>query len=116
MARYFVTVEKNGDTVVDREPFDDYEEAVLSLSQFYESRFGRCVLSLTTEVVNGKFARSFAELNLPESIEVVDQISKQRYSIAAKYSNAFRYDASYLFLIESEVGLLEREDDNDVDE
>lgn len=106
---YFVTVEKNGVSIHDRMQFDDYATAIEFLSEFYRPRFGRCVLPLTTEIVNGKFARSYGELNVPESIEVVDETSRRRYSAAAKLSNAFEYDASYFFLVESDVGIAERE-------
>ena len=113
MAKYFVTVGKNGDQIVDRKPFDDYGEAVASLNLYYQPKAGRCVLKLSTEVVNGVFARSFGGLNIPEDIEATDESTQRKYSAAAKQSNAFDYDASYFFLIESEFGISERENEDD---
>ena len=83
MGKYFVTVDKNGDQIVDRKPFDDYGEAVASLNLHYQPKAGRCVLKLSTEVVNGVFARSFGGLNIPEDIEATDESTQRKYSTAA---------------------------------
>lgn len=102
---YHVTVTKNGNDIVRGKVYDDYAEAIAFISQYYQPRAQRSVLSFTTEVINGQFARSFAALTKPEDIEPAQPSSKARYQAAAKQDNAFRYDASYFFLIESEVGI-----------
>ncbi|MFZ6875588.1 hypothetical protein ACO0LF_26270 [Undibacterium sp. Di27W] len=102
---YYLTIEKNGVKICDHQPFDDYAAAILACSEHYKSRVNRGVLSFTTETINGVFARSYAELNRPEHISVDDDISKYRYSTAAKYTNSFDYQDSVFFLIESATGI-----------
>jgi len=117
--KYYLTVEKGGKSLLRREAFDDYGSAVAACYDYYEARSPRSVLTFTTEAINGQFARSFTELNLPESIEPNDEIGRMRYSAAAKYSNAFDYDDSYFFMIESEIGIADydayEEDDDDLE-
>lgn len=99
---YYLTIEKDGSDIVRRKEFSDYYDAVHCCAQYYSAKSKRSVLSLTTEVINGEFARSYVELAIPESIDVGEQARRLR---ATKYSNAFEYDGSYFFLIETEVGI-----------
>ena len=102
---YYLTVVKNGSDIFVRRPFKDYCDAIAACTSYYKPKTKRSVLKFTTETINGQFARSYTELNRPEQIERNDKIAKQRYAIAAKYTNAFEYADSYFFLIESEIGI-----------
>ena len=113
---YYVTVVKDGKDIVDRMPVGDFAGALAETSRFYTTRLGRGVLRFTTEVINGQFARSYAQLNRPEDIDEDEFLFKERYHYAAKYSNAFNYDGSYFFLIESDLGVSERESPDDHDD
>jgi len=96
---------KNGEDVVSSKPFEDYGAAIAYTSQFYGARTKRCVLEFTTEVINGEFARSYAALTRPEDIDPNQQSYQLKRDRAAKQSNAFNYDSSYFFMIESDVGM-----------
>lgn len=109
---YYVSVDEDGVEVVRRKPFDDYCAAVDFFSQFYQPRAGRAVLEFVSEVINGRFARSYASLMIPGALDENDSYFQTRYHVAAKQSNAFRYDHSYFFLIESEVGRTDADDLN----
>lgn len=52
--------------------------------------------------MNGEFVRSYAELLSPDGINPADET---RYLRAVKYSNAFKYNGNYCFLIEGEAGV-----------
>lgn len=107
---YYLTIEKNGEEVCVRLPYTDYSEAIMACADYYKPLAKRSVLSFVTETINGKFARSYAELNRPEAISTDDEIGKSRYAVAAKLTNSFDYEGSLFFLIESSVGI---EDAND---
>ena len=106
---YYLTITKDGMDVVRRMVFDDYAAAVGYTARFYEPKAVRSVLSFTTEVINGQFARSFATLNRPETLDPAGPFYKEKYHRAAQQSNAFAFDASYLFVIESDVGVRDTE-------
>jgi hypothetical protein len=113
---YYLTVDKDGKELVRRMGFEDYSEALRYLTNFYTPRNNdiRVVLSFTTEVINGEFARSYVELSDPNAIEPSDET---RYVRAVKFSNAFKYEGSYFFLIESELGVQDADcEDEDDDE
>ncbi|WP_162130825.1 hypothetical protein [Variovorax sp. CF313] len=110
---YYLTVEKNGVRVIDRKSFEDYSTAIKACGEFYQSKTGRSNLEFNTDVVNGEFFRSYAELNRPEDISLENEMEKIRYSVAAKHSNRFEYEASLFFLIESDSGVAESEQDDD---
>ena len=107
---YYLTITRDGQDVIRRKAFDDYDAAIEYTSQFYRPRHTRCVLEFTTEVINGKFARSFGTLNRPEGLDENGPYYKERYHVAAKQANSFDYDYSYLFVIESECGIRDVED------
>lgn len=113
---YFVTVEEDGKEIVRRKMFDDYFAAVSSLACYYRPTSTRSVLEFATEVINGEFARSYVTLMLPEALDRSDSFFHTRYSIAAKQSNAFHYEHTYFFLIESERGKNEADANEDADE
>ena len=93
MSKYYSTIENNDIIIEKRVPFDDYKEAMHIFSKYYKSKSQRSVLNFTTELINGRFARSYIELNLPENISMNDDtISTQRYLNAVKHSNAFEYE------------------------
>lgn len=102
---YFLTVEKAGEELFSRKPFNDYSEALEACSSFCIPRSPRAVLTFVTETVNGNFARSYAEINRPEDIDPNDEIQRARYAAAARLSNAFDYTDSYFFLVESDFGI-----------
>ncbi len=106
---YFLTVESGNRTIVRRMPFDDYADALHFLAKYYRPRLGRGTLPFTTEVVDGKFMRSYTELLDPETMQPKDE---PRYVRAVKLSTAFQYDAPLFFLVESEAGM----QDTDVDD
>ena len=102
---YYLTVKKGDTDIVHRQQFDDYGAAVAFTSRFYQSTSARSVLVFTTEAIGGQFARSFAALTRTESLRPDEPFYMERYRTAANQENAFKYDASYLFLIESEIGI-----------
>ena len=99
---YYVTVCKDEETIVRRKPFDDYSEALKYFGAYYQPRVGRGTLSFTTEVIDGEFIRSFAELIDPNTLGNSDEV---RYLRSVKANNAFCYDGSYFFLVESDLGI-----------
>ena len=113
--KYYLTIERSGDKIVERKAYDDYGSAVAACYDYYRARSSKSILKFTTEVLNGQFARSYTELNRPEEIDSTDRIGQMRYSAAAKYTNIFDYDSSYSFIIESEVGIADY-DEYDHDE
>jgi hypothetical protein len=112
---YYLTIEKNSKELYLRKPFKDYSSALEECAKFYVPKAGRSLLAFTTETINGKFARTYAELNRPEHIDLKDTVSKIRYEAAVKQANAFEYTDSYFFLIESEVGVKDADEDEDED-
>ena len=108
---YFLTVRRDGRDEVFRKPFEDYSDALEFLMAYYRPRSSRSVLTFSTEVINGAFARSYLSLNLPEGV-VDGPGARERYALAVKHQNAYEYSSSYFFLIESQVGI----DDADEDE
>lgn len=118
---YYITVIRNGIDVVVRKPYSDYADAVAAFNDYYKKRFGNATLTFQTEVLNGSFARSYAELNHIEDIkaekdQITSQLYQMRYEEAAKTENSFDYDGRYFFLIESEVGIRDAEAWNSDDE
>ena len=114
--QYFLTVEKRGEELIRRQPFDDYGDAINFVGQYFTPRSQRSVLNFTTEAINGKFARSYVSLNRPGDLAKNDVGFERRYEIAVKYSNAFDYDDSYFFMIESEVGIADCDDYDEDDD
>jgi len=110
---YFVTVKRNGEELLRRAAFSDYAEAMGSLSRYYRPRAPRSVLEFATESINGRFARSYLTLMRPEDLDENEPFYEQRRHLAVKQRNAHEYDHSYFFLIESEVGIADAEDEDD---
>jgi hypothetical protein len=110
---YYLTVDHDGSEIIRRKEFDDYGDAVTYLSQYFKTKSGRSVLELTTEVINGVFARSYGSMNDPMTI---DRSNKEGYSRAVRCSNAFSYKGSYFFLIESEAGIQDARNEESDDE
>ena len=106
---YYLTIHKNGEEIIRREPFGDFCLAVAFTSRFYRPRSRRSVLAFTTEVINGEHARSYAELARPEAVELEEPYHEERYIRAVKLSNAFDFENSYFFLIETDHGIDELE-------
>lgn len=54
----------SGDEILFTDDFDDFEQAINATGSFYTPKNlrHRSVLSFTTEVINGKFFRSYASL------------------------------------------------------
>jgi hypothetical protein len=110
---YYLTVVKDGVDLISQRPYEDYAAAIAGTAEFYRPKAGRSVLKFTTEVINGAFARSFATLTRPEDIPADHPFPNEIRQKAAKQSNAFSFDATYLFLIENDLGVSERIDDAD---
>jgi hypothetical protein len=108
---YYLSVERSGKEIIRRMGFQDYAEAVNFTAQFYAPKAPRAVLSFVTEVVNGEFARSFAVLTRPDEVAEGEAWFIERRNAAVKQANAFEYDASYQFLIESELGVQDADAD-----
>ena len=106
---YYLTVTRDDKDVLRRHPFADYSEAVAGASQFYKPKAGRSTLTFSTEVINGLFARSYATLERPEALDENKPFFEARYHHAVKHDNAFSFDASYFFLIESDFGVSDAE-------
>lgn len=108
-AVYFLTVKNtdSGQRLVEREPFEDYGEAMRALSSYLRPRNPRSVLVFSTELINGEFARTFMQVRRPEDLDPKDPLSKQLRPLASKQANAYDYDCDYLFIIESEYGAAE---------
>lgn len=104
---YFLSVKKNGEWILDRMPFPDCEAALAHTARFYRPRTGRSVLSFTTEVVNGVLIVSYAILRRVNDIDANEQFYREKYEAAVRNESAFEYDASYVFSIQSEAGILE---------
>ena len=107
---YYLSVLKGKDKgeVVASKSFDDFGHAMAACADYYSPRAHRAVLSFTTDAINGKFARAYAELNRPEDIDSTDTENadaKDEYQCAVKQANAHEYDSSFLFLIESDFGI-----------
>ncbi len=102
---YYLTVKKNDIELFHRKPFDDYIKAMDFCANYFDSNYSSSVLKFTTEMIGGKFAKTYAELNLPAHIDPQGKIGEMRYHNAIKQSSSFKYDASYFFLIESEWGI-----------
>jgi len=110
MPVYYLTVMRDGVEVVRRQQCADYAEAVAFTSRYYRVKppIRRAVLKFYTEAINGQFARSYATLTRERDIGTDRARSIDRHA-AIKQENAFEFDASYLFLIESEVGRADQE-------
>jgi hypothetical protein len=104
---YYLTVKKNGETIVDRSPFADYETALSETARFYRGKSRRSVLNFTTEVVNGSFIVSYATLRRTQDLNKDEYLYMEKYRAAVKNESAFEYDASYIFSIQSELGIRE---------
>ena len=106
MAVYYLTVQRDGVDVVRRQEFADYADAVAFTSRYYQVKpsIGRAVLKFYTEAINGQFARSYAALTRVEDVSENHPYATEARNAATKQENAFVYDASYLFLIESDLG------------
>lgn len=110
---YHVTVIKGDDYIVRRKAFDDYGDAFEFLLNFYKPKIGNCILEFTTKSINGKFSRTYTSLYHPEELDKLDG----RYEEAVKAHNAFSYDHTYHFLIESDIGVKDADAwDSDTDE
>lgn len=108
---YFVTVVKDNIEIVRRENFNDFSEALDSLSRFYKSRTQRSVLEFSTEVINGRFVRSYAELLIPSDVSIDNTKWEARRLLAIKQSVAFEYSSNFVFLIEGEIAIQELVDE-----
>ncbi|HEX8912811.1 MAG TPA: hypothetical protein VF796_10665 [Humisphaera sp.] len=104
---YFVTVIRDGTDVFRREPYADYAAAVAALSRFYSPRVpgSRATLKMTTEVISGVFARSYALLESPDRVPRDSPHDDNRLHIARRSELHFKFDGSYQFLIESAAGI-----------
>ena len=104
---YYLTVLKGKDwnEVEASKSYEDFGDAMSACTEFYSPKIDRAVLSFTTETINGKFARAYAELNRPEDIDVKGENGKERHHDAVKHSNAHEYANTFLFLIESDLGI-----------
>ena len=104
---YYLTVLKGKEwnEVVASKSYEDFGDAMEACADFYSPKTDRAVLTFTTETINGKFARAYAELNRPEDIDIKGENGKEKHQKAVKHSNAHTYGSTFLFLIESDLGV-----------
>jgi hypothetical protein len=102
---YFLTVFSGGSVVAERVPYEDYSEAIAACGAYYEPRSPGAVLQFSSVVVGKKFLRSYASLTRVEDLPKDVERSDPRRWRAAKDGNAFLFDNSYHFLVESEAGV-----------
>jgi len=105
---YFLSVFQDKREIVARRPFADFADAVAACGDYYEPRTLGAVLEFNVQVTGKIFRRATAQLARPEDVpfEYADSPVAWR---AAKQSNAFRFDHSYHFLVESEAGIEQTE-------
>jgi hypothetical protein len=113
---YFLSVTRNGVTIVDRKPFPDFEAALRFTAQYYRAKWGRSVLTFTTDVVNGEFLVSYATLRKIDDLDEDEVFYKEKYLAAVKHESAFEFDASYVFSIQSELSVREVDDEIEEDQ
>lgn len=105
---YYLTVTRGEEDIVRRETFEDYGEAMAALSRYVQPRGpGRAVLAFHTELIDGKFARTYLTVTPPDEVDPGLSFHEERRHLAVKQYNAYAYDHSYFFLIESAVGMVE---------
>ncbi|MEW6732147.1 MAG: hypothetical protein AB1489_12535 [Acidobacteriota bacterium] len=102
---YYLTIAQNGKDIIVRKPFNDFASAIAYTGKYYQPRARRSILEFSVEVINGEFARAYAELLRPEYIDNKQVENKWRYQKAVKQDNGFVYDVSLFFLIESDIGI-----------
>lgn len=107
---YYLTVKKNGKIIIKRESFNDYSLAIEYCQRYYTPKYKRSTLEFTTEVVKGRFARSYAYMTRIENEK--SNIAGDNYDKTVKLANAFDFDSNYLFIIESDFGIKDAEEFN----
>jgi hypothetical protein len=115
---YFLSVFEDERDVVYRRPFKDFSEAVAACSDYYEPRTTGAVLEFTVQVIGKVVRRAIAQLTRPEDVRPEHKNSPVSWR-AAKDSNAFSFGHSYVFLIETDLGIEQteqwkREDESEV--
>lgn len=106
---YFLSVFQDQREIVVRRPFSDFAEAIAACGEYYEPRAVGAVLEFSVEVTGKIFRRAIAQLTRPEDVPSEQANSPVGWR-AAKQSNAFRFDFSYTFLVESDAGIEQAEE------
>lgn len=104
---YFLTIRAGNEILKDRAEFADYADALAACGEYYEPRFAGSTLNFTSVVIGKRFLRSHAQLVRMEDLSGNVPLDSPQAIAAAKHSNAFSFDRSYAFLIESEEGARE---------
>ncbi len=91
---YYLSVKKNGKYIVRRRPFDDYALAMKGCTEFFNIIKSPARIEFVSEVVDGRFARSYAQLN--DERGPGDTVLEQKEYL--------EYEGKILFLIESGFG------------
>ena len=112
MSNYYLTINHNGVELLRRMQFDDFGAAIAHTSKFYRTRIPgtNAILEFTTEALNGKLARAFAGLTSPDDVK--GEENEWGHALAAKQSCAFEFDGSYIFVIETDLGIKDSDDFN----
>jgi hypothetical protein len=105
---YFLSVFQDQREIVMRRPFSDFAEAIAACGDYYEPRAAGASLQFSVEVTGKIFRRATAQLTRPEDVPSEQANSPMAWR-AAKQSNAFRFDYSYHFLVESDAGIEQAE-------
>lgn len=118
---YYLTVANSkGEDLVRREAFADYGDAMAALSRYLRPMWPRSVLQFSTELINGKFARTYMQVRRPNDLDPGDEFYDRQLHLAKKQHNMYDYDEGYLFVIESDFGIEEaaatNNDDDDDDD
>lgn len=106
--KYFLSVFEGERDIVHRRPFEDFSEAVAACSDYYEPRAAGAVLEFTVQVIGKVVRRATAQLTRPDDVRPEHANSPVSWR-AAKDSNAFNFGHSYVFLIETELGMEQAE-------
>jgi len=105
---YFLSVFQNQREIARRRPFSDFAEAIAACGEYYEPRAAGAVLQFSVQVTGKIFRRATAQLTRPEDVPAEQANSPVAWR-AAKQSNAFRFEYSYAFLVESDAGIEQAE-------
>jgi len=117
---YFLSVFQGQREIVVRRPFADFADAIAACGDYYEPRALGAVLEFNVQVSGKIFRRATAQLTRPEDVAPEKSNSPVAWR-AAKQSNAFRFDHSYRFLVESDAGIeqaerWQRDDEEDTEQ
>jgi hypothetical protein len=105
----FCTVERDGNDIVWRHQVGSLDEAFLFFNQYYKAKHDNSALTFSAEVGVDGFIRAYATLHSESYVRQRSLVNPGLLQTAKKQCNKFDYDANYVFLIESQLGVDECE-------